>query len=189
MPKKLGLFFVWTALTPIVLGSSMFLLLANSARINRVISEAGSLIAQESKANSLDGQVLGIQISDMRPFQVANILKNTILEPYAPYMVEVADKYGIDYKLIPAIAIKESGGGNKAPKNTYNAWGFENGKTQFQSWEQAIDIVGKTLKVRYVAKGLVTPEQIMPVYAPPAIANGGGWARDINYLFSKIENF
>lgn len=189
MPKKLGLFLLWTSLTPIVLGSSTLLLLASSARTNRVASKTSSLIAQESKANSLDGQVLGIQISDMRPFQVAGILKNTVLEPYAPYMVEVADKYGIDYKLIPAIAIKESAGGNQSPKNSYNAWGFENGRTKFESWEQAIDIVGKTLKVRYVAKGLVTPEQIMPVYAPPAIENGGGWARDINYLFSKIERF
>jgi len=179
---------VWTALFPIVLASSS-ILLYNSNKINRAISETGSLVAQESKANSLEGQVLGIQISDMRPFQVAGILKNTILAPYGPYMVEVADKYSIDYKLIPAIALKESGGGNQAPKNSYNAWGFENGSTKFDSWEQAIDIVGKTLKERYVAKGLTTPEQIMPVYAPPAIKNGGQWARDINYFFAKIEGF
>lgn len=163
-----------------------FYLLINS---QKVAAAAGSIIAQESKANSLEGQVLGIQISDMRPFQVANLLKNTVLEPYAPYMIEVADKYGIDYKLIPAIALKESGGGNTAPKDSFNAWGFENGGTKFNSWEQAIDIVGKTLKERYVAKGLTTPEQIMPVYAPPAVKNGGGWARDINYFFSKIESF
>ncbi|MDO8486963.1 MAG: hypothetical protein Q7S45_01535 [Candidatus Curtissbacteria bacterium] len=189
MPKKLGLFFVWLLLSPIVLGSSAFLLLTNSVKINKVISEAGSIVALGSDADSLNGQVLGVQIADLRPLLISKTLKNTILEPYSNYMVEIADKYDIDYRLIPAIAMKESGGGNKAPKNTFNAWGFENGKTQFDSWEQAIDIVGKTLKVRYIAKGLITPEQIMPVYAPPAIAAGGKWAQDVNYFFSKMESF
>lgn len=189
MPKKLGFLFVWLLLTPIVLGLSSFLLLTNSAKMNRLLSEAGTIIALGSDTNSLGGQVLGIQVDDLRPLLISRTLKNTILEPYSNYMVEVADKYGIDYRLIPAIAMKESGGGNKAPKNTFNAWGFENGKTQFDSWEQAIDIVGKTLKVRYVAKGLTTPEQIMPIYAPPAVAAGGKWAQDVSYFFSKMESF
>ncbi|MBI2598880.1 glucosaminidase domain-containing protein [Candidatus Curtissbacteria bacterium] len=189
MPKKLGLFFMWMVLTPIVLGLSTFLLLTNTARINQIVSTTGSLVAQESKTNTLDGQILGTEIFDMRPYLIASTLQKTVLAPYAAYMVEISDKYGIDYRLIPAIAMKESGGGNKAPKDTYNAWGFENGKTRFDSWEQAIDIVGKTLKVRYVDKGLVTAEQIMPVYAPPAVEAGGKWARDINYFFSKMESF
>ncbi len=180
---------MWLLLTPIVLGLSAFLLLTNSAKVNEVISEAGSIVALGTDANLLGGQVLGIQVADLRPLLISKTLQHTILEPYSSYMVEIADKYGIDYRLIPAIAMKESGGGNKAPKKTFNAWGFENGKTQFDSWEQAIDIVGKTLKVRYVAKGLTTPEQIMPVYAPPAVAAGGKWAQDVSYFFSKMESF
>ena len=183
MPAKLGLFFLWILLTPIVLGYSIFLL-GNSGKVTIA---SNSIVAQETINNSLDGQVLGTQIADIRPIQVENILKNTVLAPYSQYMVEIADKYSIDYKLIPAIAMKESGGGNKAPKGTFNAWGFENGSTQFDSWEQAIDIVGKTLKIRYVDRGLITPDQIMPVYAPPAVKNGGGWAKDVNYFFSQLE--
>ncbi|MEX2028196.1 MAG: hypothetical protein WD988_01715 [Candidatus Curtissbacteria bacterium] len=185
MPAKFGLFILWIFLTPAVIGISTFLL----TRYPPTAPISRSIVAEGIETNSLEGQVLGIKVSDMRPFQVASILKGTALEPHSQYMVEIADKYGIDYKLIPAISIKESGGGNNIPQDSFNAWGFENGKTKFGSWEQAIDIVGKTLKTRYIDKGLITPEQIMPVYAPPAVLNGGGWARDINFLFSKIESF
>lgn len=188
MPKKLGLFFVWLLLTPIVLGSSAFLLLTNSAKINKAISATRSIVAQGTQANLLNGQVLGIQVDDLRPLLISKTLQNTTLEPYSDYMVETADKYGIDYRLIPSIAMKESGGGNKAPKNTFNAWGFENGKTKFDSWENAIDVVGKTLKTRYIDKGLTTPQQIMPIYAPPAVEAGGGWAKDVSYFQDKIKN-
>lgn len=188
MPKKLGLFFLWILLTPIVLTTSIFLLQYFS-KVEKVLTSTKSLITQGVSLNSLEGQILGVHVSDMRPHLVAKILEKTPLASYSQYMVEISDKYDIDYRLIPAIALKETGAGKNAPKNSYNAWGFENGRTKFQSWEQAIDIVGKTLKERYIAKGLVTPEQIMPIYAPPAVEAGGKWAQDINYFYSKMENF
>lgn len=188
MPKKLGLLFAWAFLTPIVLGASLFFLYSDSTRINRALAYATTLVAESSKPNTVEGQVLGVEISDMRPLLISIVLKKTVLEPYSNFIVQTADKYGIDYRLIPSIAMKESGGGNKAPKGTYNAWGFENGKTQFDSWENAIDVVGKTLKTRYIDKGLTTPDQIMPIYAPPAVAAGGGWAKDVNYFSDKIDN-
>ena len=83
--------------------------------------------------------------------------------------------------------MKESGGGTTVDEASHNAWGFENGRTYFDSWDTAIPIVAKTLKERYVDKGLISPEQIMAVYAPPAILNGGGWAKDINLFFSQME--
>ena len=102
-------------------------------------------------------------------------------------MVEVADKYDIDYRLIPAIAMKESGAGTAIPESSYNAWGFENGRTRFTSWETAIETVGKTLNKRYITKGMSTPDEIMPVYAPPQMETGGKWAKDINYFYTQME--
>jgi hypothetical protein len=106
---------------------------------------------------------------------------------YSKQIIEASDKYGIDWRLIPAIAMRESGGGDKARPGSFNAWGFENGRTNFDSWESAIESVAKTLKVRYVDKGMTTPEEIMAVYAPPQLSTGGKWAQDINYFFSKLE--
>lgn len=187
MFKKIAIVSSWFIITPIVL-AFLFVLLSQHRKIT-YLSKVGPAVTTEgyAQSNQLDGQVLGVQISDMRPFYVENFLKNTRLAPYSNYMVEVSDKYGLDYRLIPAIAMKESGAGNAIPEASYNAWGFENGRTQFESWETAIDKVGKTLKERYIDRGMTTPDEIMPVYAPPQMLTGGKWAKDVNYFFEKLQ--
>ena len=188
MPKKLALIFSWFSLTSLSV-VLLFVLIYQKSQINYLSKVGPALVAESSPTeNNVNGQVLGVAISDMRPYLVSNFLKGTRLEPDSNLIVETSDKYDIDYRLIPAIAMKEAGGGNAIPATSYNAWGFENGKTQFESWEQAIDNVGKTLKERYVAKGLVTAEQIMAIYAPPQLLTGGKWAKDINFFFSKMES-
>ena len=148
MFKKIALVFSWFLITPIVLLTFSILVYQHNKIYS--LSKVGPQIApqQTMEANIVSGQVLGIQIDDMRTHYVANFLKRTPLEPYADVLVETSDKYGLDYRLIPAIAMKETGGGNKAPIGSYNAWGFENGRTRFGSWESAIEIVSKTLEVR-----------------------------------------
>ena len=184
---KLGLVLFWLLVTPLVLLLSGFLIHQKSS-ITGILNTNGSQIGIVlDSQNHIDGQVLGTQITDLRPYYVANLLRNTKLEPYAELMVKTSDKYEIDYRLIPAIAMRESGGGNAIKEVTHNAWGFENGRTVFDSWESAIETVAKTLKEKYIAKGLTTPEEIMPVYAPPQIDKGGKWAQDINFLFAKLE--
>ena len=186
MFRKIAIVFSWFLITPIAL-AFLFILINQHNKIDYLAKVGPSIAAQNySQNNQLDGQVLGVEISDMRPYYIANFLKNTRLEPYSHYMVEVAENYGLDYRLIPAIAMKESGGGNAIPESTHNAWGWENGRTVFPSWEIAIDTVGRTLKTKYVDRGLTTPEEIMPVYAPPQITTGGKWAKDINRFFEKL---
>src|SRR5581483_83666 len=46
------------------------------------------------------------------------------LEPYALQIVETSDTYGLDFRLLPAIAMQESNLCKKAPKDSYNCWGF-----------------------------------------------------------------
>ena len=58
--------------------------------------------------------------------------------------VLVAEKYGLDYRLLPAIAVRESSGGKAACG--YNAFGWGSCKLHnFNSYEQAIDALGKNL--------------------------------------------
>jgi hypothetical protein len=186
---KIALTFLWFSSTLILLliTSFYFYTYSHPPQAN---AKAPSKVAYEiTEPKDVEGQVLGIEITDKRPFVVSDFLKKTPLEQYSSYIVEVSDKYNIDYRLIPSIAMKESGGGRAAPENSFNAWGFENGRTRWGSWEEAIDNVGKTLKTRYVDKGLTTPEQIMPIYAPPAMENGGGWAVAVNNYFQRMEKF
>lgn len=187
MPKRLGLIFCWFSATTLLLLFTAFYFYTYSHLATSNITD--SKVADQFESKNVEGEVLGIQIYDKRPFAVSQFLRRTALEPYSSYIVEVSDKYGIDYRFIPTIAMKESGGGNVIPNNSHNAWGFENGRTKFGSWEEAIDRVGKTLKERYIAKGLDTPNLMMPVYAPPAVANGGGWAVAINSYFEKIASY
>ena len=104
------------------------------------------------------------------------------LAEYAQKFVEVANKYGLDYRLLPAIATVESGGG-KSNFRSYNAWGW--GNKGFTSFEEGIEVVGRGLKTGYIDKGRDTVEEIAPVYCPPNYKN---WARSVNQFMNEIEN-
>lgn len=185
MFKNLGRVYAWFLIAPLTLLFTIFSLysLTKSKPTEPVIASTDNINPVD-----LNSQVLGLQVVDFRPVRVAKFLKGTPLEDYSDLIVAISDKYEIDYRLIPAIAMKETGAGRAAPLESFNAWGFENGRTRFESWEQAIESVAKTLKTRYVAKGMDTPDKMMPVYAPPAMENGGGWARVINGYLAQMES-
>lgn len=188
MAKNLVLLLLWFILTPIFLASTIFVSLKQNSEKNLLENYPSIATSELEINNNLEGEILSAKIDDMRPYIVSKFLKETPLEQHSNLIIEVADKYGIDYRLIPAIAMKESGAGVTIDQSTHNAWGWENGRTVFSSWEYAIEIVGRTLKNNYVAKGLVTPEQIMTIYAPPQVYTGGKWAKDINFFFSQMES-
>lgn len=109
------------------------------------------------------------------------------LEENAIDIVQIADKYDLDFRLIPAIAMQESNLCKKIPPNSHNCWGFGiyGGKvTRFENYPQAIEIVTKTLATKYKARGLVTPEQIMSMYTP---SSNGSWARSVNHFMEKMR--
>ncbi len=109
------------------------------------------------------------------------------LEPFSNHIVESSEKYGLDSRLLPAIAMQESNLCKKAPKNTYNCWGFGiYGKkvTSFSGYEEAIETVSKTLAKNYKDIGLVTPEQIMTKYTP---SNNGDWAFSVNHFMDQLQ--
>lgn len=59
--------------------------------------------------------------------------------------VLVAEKYGLDWRLLPAIGVRESSGGKQACG--YNAFGWGSCKLghNFSSYEEAIESLGKNL--------------------------------------------
>lgn len=135
--------------------------------------------------------VLGDSISqqDARVAAVADFFRkyNSDLLPYAQNVVTSADKYNLDYRLIPAIAMQESTLCKKAPKDSYNCWGFGiYGKNlaRFSNYPEAIDTVTKTLATQYKDKGLETPEQIMAKYTP---SNNGAWADSVNLFMNQLQ--
>jgi len=122
-----------------------------------------------------------------------SIVKNFFLEygsplsDFAGYVVTTADKYGIDWKLIPAIAAKESGACRVIPEGSHNCWGWgihSKGTLMFDNYNEAIDTVTKGLKEKYIDNGLVTPEEIMTRYAHP---DSTTWAEGIRFYMDKLK--
>lgn len=109
------------------------------------------------------------------------------LEQYAETFVQVADEYGLDYRLLPSIACLESSCGKFYIPDSNNpfGWGIYGNKvTKFKTMEDCIDTVGKGLAENYINRGYDTVEKIAPIYNPP---NPIKWAGNVNYFYNKIN--
>ncbi len=100
----------------------------------------------------------------------------------ATKLIKIADKYNLDWKLLPAIAGVESQYGNMIPSGSYNPYGWNNGKAYFQNWSDASETVASGIRTRYVSTGLVTPYIIGPSYA----ANPA-WATHVTNYMHQID--
>lgn len=112
---------------------------------------------------------------------------NSPLEPYAVDLVQASDQYGLDHRLLVAIAMQESTLCKKIPENSYNCWGFGiYGKTvtRFGDYKEGIYTVSKALATRYKTRGLVTPDQIMTMYTP---SSNGSWAIGVNRTMNQLR--
>ena len=106
--------------------------------------------------------------------------RNAPLAEYAEEFVKAADEYGIDYRLVAAISVIESGGGKSCFK-PYNAWGW--GNATFDNFTDGIWTVSKGMS-KYYQNGLDTPDLIAPRYCPP---NAVKWANNVNYVMNLIS--
>jgi len=188
--KKIVFLGIFLIFAPLTLGISLFTLSqiqVNSFIPNFPVQASASLFAAVPQST---GEVLGeFKAEDARPVIIEKYLQKhkSPLLPYARQLLAAAEKYNVDYRLIVAIAQCESNLCKKAPPNSYNCWGFENGATKFSSWEEAFESVAKTLRTRYLDQGLTTPEQIMPKYAPPSVEKGGPWAKCVRQFIDELE--
>jgi hypothetical protein len=124
------------------------------------------------------------RIEIIREFLAAH---NSPLEPYAADIVNAADQYHLDYRLVVSIAMQESGLCKTIPANSYNCWGFGvygGDATHFASYQQGIYTVTQTLATKYKDNGLVTPQQIMARWTP---SSNGSWANGVNYFMGQLQ--
>ncbi|MBI4084859.1 MAG: glucosaminidase domain-containing protein [Candidatus Levybacteria bacterium] len=130
-----------------------------------------------------------IESKDAREEMVRQFLAryNSPLEPYAKYIVEMAEKYNIDHRLIPAIAMQETNLCLKSRPESYNCWGLGvyGGKyPHFDNYSEAIEVVTKTLATKYKNSSLVSPEEIMTMYTP---SSNGSWANSVNHFMDQLQ--
>jgi len=111
----------------------------------------------------------------------------SVLYDKSEFIVKMADQYKLDYRLIPAIAMQESGLCKHIYEGSHNCWGwgiYGDKVTRFDSYEEAIETISRGLKKNYIDKGLVTAEDIMRKYTPPST---GSWAFGVNFFLKIID--
>lgn len=138
------------------------------------------------------GQEVAIGKGDARPLIVAEFFKQrkSPLATLADEFVQVADRYNLDYRLMPAIAMHESQGGKIIPNGSFNPFGYGvyGGKVmRFDSFEAAIERVGRGLRTDYLNQGLQTPYEIMTKYTPPSLEKGGAWATGVSAFMDQLQ--
>lgn len=195
--QKFGWILTFGLAAPVALISALLLLviLAPAPTITPV--PAGQVLSATTKLyepQSFPKTETNVSVisADARSLIVRNYLAkyDSPLTEYADLVVQISDKYELDYRLLVAIAQQESNLCKKIPDNSFNCWGFGiygDLVTRFSSYPEGLETVAKTLKKNYIDKGLKTPEQIMVKYTPPSVEKGGPWAQGVNQFLSEME--
>lgn len=149
---------------------------ARSAYAYEFVSGSSALLARSEKS---------ISRRDMRSTALANIFRkyNSPLVDEADAYVTLADKHGVDWKLLPAISGLESSFGVYLMPNSYNAYGWGGGYIYFKSWDDGIDKILSALKQNYYNRGADTVYEIAPIYAQSQT-----WAPRVTKFMNEIES-
>ncbi len=103
---------------------------------------------------------------------------NCPAKDYSGVFIEAADRYALDWRLLPSISYLESTGG-KAAKNN-NLFGWNSGRAGFTSATQSIHEVGRRLSRSrlYRSKNL---DQLLATYNP-----AGDYAQKVKSIMQTI---
>lgn len=198
--KSLFLMLTFFLITPIVLGTTAFAMFSldkdkgsNYDEIYQYTEQAAkdqsgvSIYASLPKERPAISGSIGV--ADARCEIIRQYLDehNSPLEDSACTLVEAADEYGLDWRLLTAIAQKESGLCRVIPPNSHNCWGwgiYGTTVTSFDTYDDAIYAVSKGLKENYIDRGYTTVEDIMSKYAHP---DSTTWADGVNYYLNQLQ--
>lgn len=160
------------------------------------ISAPAINVPTEQNSAQPTSEILGVttisETQDARAQIVANFLEryDSPLRPHQEYgqkLVDIADEYNIDFRLLPAIAMQESNLCKKAPEGTNNCLGFgihSKGKLGFDTYEDGFVRAAREIKSNYIDIGLTTPYEIMTKYTPHS---DGSWAESVNQWMAEMR--
>lgn len=170
--------------------AAVFSIYLTQAKVVKPSAQSFKLfVALPQQESYVSDQVTAV---DARSKIITNFFQgyNAPLANFSSTFVEVADKYQLDWRLLPSIAMQESNGGKKVIANSYNPFGYGiygSLTIKFKSWEEAINRVGKALREDYLNQGLKTPYQIMAKYTPPSLSKGGAWAKGVSTFMEELQ--
>lgn len=198
MLKKALIVFCWfpLALSLLAVNLSLLVTLTNKTNTRNVVTPLMPPMRIAASSYGTE-QVLGASVlaGDARALLLSKFLTQhgSPMAEYAGYIVDRAEHYDIDYRLVSAIAMCESNAGKRMPsKDSHNAWGIsvETGETsgaKFPNWLYAIDWVSRYLKEKYYARGITSLIDIGAIYAPPSVEKGNSWATCVDHFMEEIQ--
>lgn len=189
--KQIFLIIAWFPITISLIAFSFFQLYAlkNSQRLSNLTQNV------EAKEVFIPSVIPLPTIKEVENDIRAVALKKFLIEWRSPLvnhiqdLIAVADEKGIDYTLLPAIAMQESGGCRRTPENSFNCWGFGiygDKVTRFNSYKEAFSKVAETIKETYIRSGLTNPTLLEDRWAPPS---RGQWSYAVTLFMSKIHEY
>ena len=185
-------FFTFLSITPLVIFVSIVFFSYRVYRQEKYINISSLYLSKNIAfdATPSDQNLINIQVnsSDIRVEKLYYFfsLYNSPLKNYVQQLITDADKYGLDYRFLPAIAMQESGGCAKIIANSYNCWGWGITKTKttkFSSFSEAIYSISRQFAHNYYDRGLNTPESVANIYNP---ATPQAWASHVEYFMNQI---
>ena len=191
--KRYLLLVSFFAITPLTLILSSAALLTFSSYTEEEVfaiyvpgQEPNIFAALPSSLPSISGQVME---EDARPQLIREYLEryNSPMVGLEHFIVETADKHGLDYRLLTAIAQQESNLCKRIPPGSYNCWGWgihSRGTLHFESYEHGIETVSAGLKKNYIDMGYTNPDEIMKKYTP---LSQGSWAHGVNLFMRNMR--
>ena len=129
---------ILAAILPIQAANAKSLaLLVGFKPYNVEIADNPTKIDSQEETQTLDDQILADRID------AYFTKRNMPLAGYGAKFVEVSEKCNIDYRLLPAISVRESSGGKFQFNN--NPFGWASAKVKFKDFSDAIDQVSDNL--------------------------------------------
>ncbi len=114
----------------------------------------------------------GSNINNHYSYLIKNLVVAEFFEKYSSPLAKKSSafissciKYQIDCYLLPSIAAIESYYGKRYIKEYNNPFGWGGGYYRFKNLEEAIDVVSKRLKNRYIARGATNLKLIGKYYS------------------------
>ena len=184
------MFFALTYLfsIPVFIGFVVLFSLYSKYYVNGYVSRQIHKPNYQALPTTNSNSIVSIENKDGRVKNLDDFFEsyNSPLEGHAQTIVNEADKYEIDYRLLPAIAMQESTLCKKIIKVSDHLLGFGiyKGKvTKFDNYDEANCVITKTLAHKYVQQGFVSIEDIVRKYTP---SDTGKWESVVNLIMERL---
>ena len=99
---------------------------------------------------------------------------------YTPQYLRAADRYGLDYRLLPAVSIRETSCGKNASQRN-NPWGYHPGRQDFPSIEAGLEVLAQRLAENSLYKGKTLPDKLFTYNPVPTYPD------EVTWIMRQIE--